>query len=212
MDKPIVMKGEPITRVLAYLSKKYPRCKSTLQCSKQLSKFTAFKQADYGLAGDCSITSIASVLYNAWRNERGTTHDFQYIYDVVEANGFEWGYDGDMGTKAYAIRTIFNKSAKEIGVNVRAKSHYGKGVLWNFETVKKQINKGKPAILSFKDDGRDYYGAHSITVIGYAEYKVVTEVGETKIEKFFAVKDNWKTETRWVDYDLIDFVSSLHTY
>lgn len=207
MDKPIVMRDEPITRVLAYLSKKYPRCKATIQSSKQMSRFEAFKQSDWGKAGDCTITSIASIFYNYL----GKSKPFGEIYNIVESKGYEWGY-GDFGTHIYSMRTIMNKVAKELGLPQRTTVKYGKGVLWNFETIKKNLAGGKYTMLSFKDDGRDYYGAHSVTVVGYAQYNVKLETGETKVEKFIAIKDNWSKDTRWLDYEMIDFVSAVHTY
>lgn len=201
------MKGKPITRVLAYLSQKHPRSNATLKASKQMKSFKAFEQNDWGKDSDCTITCIASIFYN-YLNK---TRPFGEIYKIVESKGYEWGY-GDWGTHAYSMRTIMNKAAKEFGLPSRATAKYGKGVLWNFETIKKGINSGKYIMLSFKDDGRDYYGAHSVNVVGYAQYNVKLEDGKTTVEHFIQIRDNWTTEVRWLDYEMVDLVSTLHSY
>ena len=207
MNQPIVMKGKPIDRVLAYLSQKYPRCSATIQSSKQISKYEGFKQSDYGKSGDCSITSIATIFYHVLNKEK----PFADIYNIVESKGYEWGY-GDWGTFAGAMRIIMNKTAKELGLTQKATAKYGKGVLWNFETVKKNLAANKYMMLSFADDGREYYGSHSVNVVGYAQYNVKLEDGTTRIEQFIAIKDNWSTSTRWVDYSLVSLASVLHSY
>ena len=63
-------------------------------------------------------------------------------------------------------------------------------------------------MLSMYKDGRDFYNDHSITVIGYGEYKVDSKHAAHMLK----VYDNWYKEMCYDDYDLIHLFSSIHYY
>jgi len=97
----------------------------------------------------------------------------QRSYDYLERIDMQYGYDGIRGTNPLLIPRIMKEAEKRLEVPQTSwKSHLGKGLCFNFETIVKNVKKAHPMILNIPNDGRDYYGSHSITVIGYLEYKV----------------------------------------
>ena len=206
MNRPVALKGKPITNVLTYLKAKHPGCTIPPGRMKHID-MQSFRQEDYGKAGDCTITSMATILFHqlGCKDPKG----FQRVYDAVEAAATRSGYSGK-GTNPFAMRTILDRSGKEFNLQIKSKVKYLKGVGWNFDHVKDSINKGKPVMLSLNNDGRDYNTNHTITICGYAIYECKLSDGTKSQELFFQVYDNWRTEVRYLDYQMLSTVSSIN--
>ena len=89
---------------------------------------------------------------------------------------------------------IFIKKIIDEVFYVKSHAKYLKNVGFNWQTIKTQIKNRNPMVLSITNDGRNYYQAHSITIIGYKEY---TDA------KFLMVYDNWYESIGYVDYNLL---------
>ena len=63
-------------------------------------------------------------------------------------------------------------------------------------------------MLSMFKDGRQWYEDHSVTIIGYAEYKLDGK----KTVRMLKVYDNWYPEVMYVNYELMHMFSSIHYY
>lgn len=159
-------------------------------------------QSDYGLEGDCTVTSMTCIL------EFLHHKPIQQTYDTIEKIDMKYGYNGTMGTLPIFINTVLKQAEKQLGCKQSSwKSGYGKGIGFCFDTIVKCVDKGKPAILSMLYDGRNYYNNHSVTVIGYAQYLV-----NGRNQRFILLYDNWTKEKTYLDYELLGAVSSLNYY
>ena len=182
-----------------YLSQTYggtPR----LTLNKQLDDFFPLLQKDYGEANDCTLTSITAIIY--YLSEQKL--DIQTVYNTVEKYAKKYGYKGDKGTPALTIRKIFQKSLAAYNMP-NAYGKFVKGVGYNFDTIKYEINKGNPLILSLNDDGQSYYKNHSVTVVGYVEASV-----NSKKTPMIIIYDNWYKGISYIDYNKLSLVSSVH--
>lgn len=189
--------------VSEYLKEKYCKIESlVLQYFDIIYEVVPLLQDDYGLKGDCAITSMTAVL------EYLCHQPIQKIYNVVEANAKKYGYNGKFGTIPTFINNICKKSAKEFDLsNIYWKSKYFKEIGFNFNFIKKQIIQDHPLILSISSDGRDYYKNHSVTVVGYAQYVI-----NDKLQRFLLIYDNWHKEVCYLDYELLSHFCSLNYY
>ena len=100
--------------------------------------------------------------------------------------GKKHGYTTSGGTNPTVIDNIIEDSFKKWGYTVSASNTY----VWSFSTFTNQIDSpnSNPVLFNI---ATGYYGDHTITVIGYAEYDVAD---------FLMVKDNWSTSTRYVHW------------
>lgn len=161
----------------------YPNAGSIVRYKRNYGK--ALVQADYGKDLDCTITSLAYVFGGAEK------------YDEVERIATQYGYNGD---KTGTCPLVIKKIMKRMGAK-NPKSAYGKGIGWSFETIVKIVDKGTPILLNMWDDGRHWYHDHTVTVIGYEEYKNA---------RFLVVYDNWVAAPSMIDYDKLSIISSIN--
>ena len=155
--------------------------------------FIPLLQKDYGKPYDCTLTCITAIL------SRGK--NVEETYEKVEKVAEKHFYDGDnYGTIPIFIKSIIDEVAK-----VNSKRGYGKGIGYNWETIKTIIRTNKPIILSMQNDGRNYYKNHSVTIIGFREYNG----GELKL---LVIYDNWKKSVSYVDYDKLNVISSINYF
>lgn len=148
-------------------------------------------QKNYGQANDCTLTCLAFMFGEKY-------------YGDIERIAKTYGYDGEKsGTNPLTIKAIMSKTMKIAGVNGTAKSAYGKGIGFTWNTIKTLINGKHYVILNLWDDGRNYYHDHSVTVVGYAEYAK---------HKFLLVYDNWSSGVSYIDFAKLSFISSINFY
>lgn len=187
-----------------YLRSKYGEgYKANLEGSNRLINYvTPLLQEDYGLAGDCTITSMTCILEYLYHRP------IQEIYDIVEAIDKKYGYNGSFGTIPLLINRIFKQAEKQLGVNsVKWSSGYIKGLGFSFGTIVQQINLQHPLILSISNDGRGYYKSHSVTVVGYMVFRV-----NGKLQRFLRLQDNWNKEQTYLDFECLNRLCSINYY
>ena len=199
------LKGKPITdaTMWQYLDEKFNNPDLIeIQRMKVCEGVPALLQNDYGLDGDCTVTSMTCLLNFI----HGTK--IQLAYDMVEHIDMQYGYDSVRGTNPFLINKILRKAEFRLNVIPTVWTvGYGKGIGYNFETIVRSIKKNHPMILSMPTDGRGYYTNHSVTVVGYAEYRV-----NKKRQRFVMLHDNWHKEVVYLDYELLSLFSSLNSY
>ncbi len=192
-------------RLLEYLHEEYQF--NDLK-SLKVNEVTGIKpllQNDFGgeeNPNDCTLTAITTVL------TKYCDKTPQEIYSVVIKYAKKLFYTGKTGTAPPVMRTIMNKVAAELGVKKKAVVLYGKNISFNFASIKKYVDQDKPVMLSMYKDGRQWYDNHSVTIVGYAEYKLDGK----KTVRMIKVFDNWYEEIMYVNYDLMHMISSLHYY
>jgi hypothetical protein len=163
-----------------------------------ISDIEPLLQKDYGDINDCTITSITTLLYFlTFRNIDITT-----IYNKVANIAWKFFYRPKWGTSSIMILPIISCSLKYFGLKWASIFLPFKNICFNFRTIKKNIDKGKPIVLSTTSDGRNYYKNHSILVIGYMEYS-------NKV-RMLAVYDNWNKGISYVDYSKLSLITSIN--
>ena len=171
---------------------------------KSIPEIQSFLQNEYEGDMDCTLVSIMTV--TKYFNK--TITDISKLYNDIKAIAKKFFYTDDIGTQAIFINAIANRIFKQYGVNLKSKSAYLKSIGWNFETVKKSIDKGRPLILSLWKDGRDYYLDHSVTIIGYSDIKTV----DGQHHKFLEIYDNWNRELTYIDYQKLSTICSINYF
>lgn len=196
---------KPITQdsLQQYLQEKYGNTIHMVpQKYKVVGGVTPLLQEDYGLAGDCTLTSMTCLLEFLYHKP------IQEIYDIVESHAKKFGYTGKFGTFPLFINAILERAEKQlVNKKTKWKSGYLKGIGYTFNTIIKSVDQNKPMILSLWNDGRGYYKDHSITIVGYAQYLI-----NGKTQRFIIVQDNWHKEKAYVDYETLCVISSVNYY
>ena len=118
-----------------------------------------------------------TVLYNLFNRK----YKAKIIYDIVERNAIKYGYNSESwGSIPLFTNLVINKSYQDItNKTIKSKAKYFKGVGYNFNSIKEQIDNNNPIILSVYKAGK--YDTHTVIIIGYNE-----ETNELLIH------DNWK--------------------
>lgn len=171
-----------------------------LQQQRKIDNFTFLLQKDYGEACDCTLTSMTAIVYFLSKNKSSV----EAIYSEVEKLAKKRGYKGSRGTPLLTIQKVFTDSLKKYGLS-KSSVKYGKDLGFTFNTIKEQIDKGNPIILSMSNDGRHYYGEHSVTILGYEVYKV-----GARTVRMLAIADNWNKGFSYVNYEKLSKISTLH--
>lgn len=169
----------------------------SLRKKKEIARFRPLLQKNYGGPNDCTLTCITAILNFITNYRNSPKLIYNYVEKIAQDNLYE--IDGN-GTWPVAIRTIFNQAAKKY-TNKTSCVNYGKGVGYNYEEIKKEIDKGHPIILSMFSDGLGYYDNHSVTIVGYNEYD------KAKMLKIF---DNWTEKPSYIDYNKLSVISSIN--
>lgn len=191
------MNQKKVTRLYPLnLRTEYPDARDFIS-SYNIPGKAALLQKDYGKANDCTLTSLTFILQNL-RNAPNT--NILSIYSEVEEVASKYGYNGDKnGTNPFMIRKIMS----ELNHSDKAKCAKVKGIGFNYKKIQDILKKGHYIILNMASDGRGYYKNHSVTVIGWHEYKN---------HKFLAIYDNWSTGVSYIDYDRLSYISSINWY
>ena len=161
---------------------------------KQIQSFVPFLQKSFG-NNNCTLTSIMTVLYNLLNRQ----YKAKVIYDIIEKNGIKYGYNSESwGSIPIFTNIVINKSYQDItNKSIKSKVKYFKGIGYNFNTIKEQIDNNNPIILSVNKAGK--YTNHTVVIIGYNE-----ETNELLIH------DNWRILIQKIKYDGISFISSIN--
>lgn len=213
------LKGEKNTNMLApkdfnnkrlwngnireYLKKKYKGTKVIKCTSSKLLNFKPLLQDDYGEAGDCTLTSLTACVNYYLANSK----PIEEIYNYVEKIAKKWGYKGNIGTFPLFIQRIYNQTLKHFPcAKKRTAQGYIKGVGFNFNTIKNILNKNTPIVLSIKNDGRNYYTNHTITIVGYMIYSI----NNKHTANILVVYDNWTKSESFIDFDVLPIMASIN--
>lgn len=186
-----------------YLLEKWKAKKVSQLSSKKIDNITPLLQKDYGGELDCTLTSITTCIHYYTKEQ----HDVNIIYNYVEKVAKKYFYRGHLGTNPIFIKQIYDEVLKHFTNTKRKVSvgKLGKCLSFNFNTIKQAIDKNIPVIISIVDDGRNYYKSHSITIIGYATYKV-----DKQQVKVVMVYDNWSKVISYVDYDALSIMCCIN--
>ena len=159
------------------------------QLFRQLIPLHPLLQRNYGEEMGCTITSMACIFGEKY-------------YGVIELIARSYGYDGDTrGTNPLTVRRIMAEFMDCSHMTGTARSAYGKGIGWRWDTVKRLIARQTPVILNLWNDGRGYYHDHTVTVIGVEEYRK---------DMFLLVLDNWNESVSLIDYKKLSIISSIN--
>lgn len=182
-----------IKNVASYIKDAYNTSTVTSVAAKTISNIQPLLQADYGGDGDCTLTSITTVLLYYLKYSKSV----EKVYNIVEKYAINFLYNENYGTIPIFIKAIIDKSAKEVGLNGSSFNKIFKNVGITWDRIKKLIRDNRPIILSLSDDGREYYASHSITIIGYTEYKIEGN----RVIRMLKVYDNWRENIGYVDFE-----------
>lgn len=158
-----------------------------------LKNFQCLDQDNYGEANDCSLTSITACIYYLNKNK----YSVKEIYSTVEKTARKYGYTGIKGTSPFKISKIFEESYFTLfNDKIQNRGIYLKGLGYNFNTIKNQIDAKKPIILSLWSSPK--YKDHTITVIGYTS------------DNSLIINDNWSIKQTEIAYKDISLISSIN--
>lgn len=156
-------------------------------------------QNDYGEACDCTLTSITAII-----KFLRPQYDVQEIYNWVEKIAKAYGYRGNYGTHNLVIRTVYKKSLQGFGINeYKPFSYYLKGLCYDYNLIKHEIDNNRPVLLNLWKDGRDFYKNHSVLIVGYYYFN--------DSKRYLMIQDNWYRTVSYIDYDLLSTISSVQT-
>ena len=193
-----------IKNVVSYIKDAYNTSTVISVAAKTISNIQPLLQADYGGEGDCTLTSITTIL----RYYLKYTKPIQEVYDIVEEYAEKFLYNDNYGTIPIFIQAIINKSAAKVGLKANSFSKNFKEVGVTWDRIKKLIQENRPIILSLSDDGREYYTNHSITIVGYNEYKI----DGGNIVRMLKVYDNWRETIGFVDFKKLGRVCCINYF
>lgn len=154
-----------------------------------MSGIVPLRQADYGGEKDCTLTSIVTL----YRGDK-EAEDF---YAEVEGAAKTYFYAPNRGTPYLFIWPILNKAT-----GLKSSFRFFKHIGFGWQKIKSLIDEQKPFILSMRNDGRDYYKNHSVSVIGYIEYD--------NGAKMLMIYDNWYRSVSYIDYNKLSFISGIN--
>lgn len=165
-----------------------------------------FLQKDYGDDMDCTITSIATILYHKLVRQNSTNENFENIYAIVAKYAKKYFYNGNIGVFPLFNKKIFDAAATELNLNIAStKSGYLKNIGYSFDEICGLIRKSNPISLSMWKDGRNFYNNHTVVIIGYN----IIDVGNKQM-RFLMIYDNWSKTKSYIDYDKLSTISCIN--
>ena len=176
-----------------YLYQTYREIKGAKATYSINPKMKPLLQDNYAGRNDCTITSLTALgLYHELHENAALLHK-----DVSEV-AKKYFYDPNkMGTLPFFIKNIFDKFLGDR----KSHSRYLKGIGFNWNTIKNEINKNNPIILSMLNDGRGYYKSHSVVIVGYKEYNST---------QMLMIYDNWHLNISYIDYKKLNCISCIN--
>ena len=153
-----------------------------------------------GGACNCTLVAIARILAFYRDNEgKDQIPANTKLYGDIKAIAAIFGYDFEKGTNPVKINNIINYMLTKYGYGGKGKSTY----IWNFNTVKRQIDKGAPLILNI---AFGYYKNHTVSVVGYNEFSKGAGIFKKK-KRFIKVYDGWTDVNSYIDYERMNIAS-----
>ena len=151
-------------------------------------------------ANNCTLVALTRVFaYHRDNNQKTNIPDNETLYNDIKEIAEKYGYNNEDGTSPTKINNIINDIFDRYGYEGKGSSIYA----WNFNTVKKEIDAGRPVLFNI---AFGYYGNHTVSVVGYHEFTRGTGIfKETK--KFIKVYDGWTNSNRYIDYSQINIGS-----
>ena len=169
--------------------------KETQINSKLINGFKPILQDKYGGTNDCTICSITAIQSYRENYKRS----FQLLYNLIEKTAKNYCYNSEsFGTIPFTIKNIINKT-----FNVKSQVRYLKGIGYNCNIIKNNIQNNIPMVLSLWNDGRNYYKNHSVIIVGFNEFKT---------KKILTVYDNWHETLSYIDYDKLSRISCINYF
>ena len=201
----VVFKGERITpnNIIEYLKVKFNvfTCQVDMISEKHLP-VRLLNQNDYGLPNDCTLSSFTTII-NYWLDNSLSLAE---IYQKVEKCAYDHHYSKKSGMYSIFMKGLLDDLMKEFGINRTTEFGYFKCLFAKAKRIMNAIDNNIPVALSLSTDHRGYYSNHTITIMGYQVYKI-----KGKEHVFFAVSDNWNTDTFcYLDYDMLSVICSIN--
>ena len=162
----------------------------------KLPRFIPLIQDDYGKPMDCTIVSVVACVLYKLRNPEVYA---KVIYVTAERIAKTLGYNGESGGLwVNSVKTLYEKTLRHFGVNELATHRYIKGVGYTLNTIKSQIDRDNPVILSVGDVRGTQYKKHTVVVVGYDNDDLI-------------IYDNWDINPHRIRYYDID-IGTVITY
>jgi len=159
-----------------------------------------FLQKNYGGDGDCTLTSILTVV-KYYKPEL----DENEVYDYIEKIAKKYLYNEKGGTFRGFNKIIAENVFNYFNINKKITSKYFKNIGFNENIIINELKQNIPVIISLANDGRNYYKNHTITIVGYTIFKDIND----KNRVIFKVFDNWYTAHNFLDYEVLNFNCSI---
>lgn len=140
-----------------------------------------FLQKNYGGDGDCTLTSILTVV-KYYKPEL----DENEVYDYIEKIAKKYLYNEKGGTFRGFNKIIAENVFNYFNINKKITSKYFKNIGFNENIIINELKQNIPVIISLANDGRNYYKNHTITIVGYTIFKDIND----KDRVIFKVFDN----------------------
>lgn len=148
-------------------------------------------QEDYGGKNDCTITSITALCcYEKLFPNLSIEQVYEKVNDLCKKLKMNNG-----------VIPFLNKYLIKNVTKLKSSQKYLKNIGFNWNTIKTQIDKSNPILLSLYNDGRDYYKNHTVSVVGYIEYEKA---------KMLVVYDNWFKSFSYIDYNKLSNICCIN--
>ncbi len=171
----------------------------TYHSGKTIDGFVPLIMADFDSVNHCSLTTITAI-FNYYQSigfdriNKDINELFLLISDIATKKGY---YNYKTGTYPWYIDNLVRDVLTYYNYSGSANNDF---FFWDVKslnrTLKKEIDEGRPAIISLTN-GK--YGMHTVTFYGYKIYK--KEGFENKM--YLKVNDNWIVEPRYIDTTFI---------
>ena len=189
------------TNIKQYLQKVYDMGTEIKEINRKQLSVPIFLQHNYGQDGDCTLTSILTLTKYYNKNI-----DTQEVYDYIEKIAKKYLYNGNKyGTIPFFNKAIVKQVFQHFKIEKSVYTRYIKGMGFQLESILDQLDNNIPVMISMFRDGRRYYDSHSITIIGYVQYR--DEYGQ--IATMLMVHDNWFGSYSFLDYQPICAFSQI---
>ena len=189
------------TNIREYLQKVYGMGNEIKEVNRKQLSVPIFLQRNYGKDGDCTLTSILTLTkyYNK-------SLDTQTVYDYIEKIANKYLYNGDAyGTIPVFNKTITKQTFNHFGISKKISTRYFKDLGYNLQSIMDLLDNDTPVMISMFKDGRSYYDSHTITIIGYVQYRDEYDQTITML----MVHDNWFSSYSFLDYNPICAISEI---
>ena len=159
-----------------------------------IKNIKSFLQKDYGGDGDCTLTSILTIV-----KYYKPKLDDNEVYNYIEKIAKKYLYQEKWGTFPGFNKVIVQEVFKHFNIMKNVISKYFKGIGFNQNTIINELKQNHPVIISLANDGRKYYNNHTITIIGYMIFQDINGKKRT----IFKTYDNWYSGHALLDYEIL---------